>query len=80
LPIFDPKKVTINPSPILSRFNSARLFSVPKFEKKLKGFHFADVAEIKEAVTEGLKKVQQEEFSAASQKLYDRAKACIYAN
>ena len=24
--------------------------------------------------------VQKEEFSAASQKLYDRSKACIYAN
>ena len=40
---------------------------------KLKGLHFADVAEIKEAVTDELKKVQKEEFSAASQKLYDRA-------
>jgi hypothetical protein len=27
-----------------------------------------------------LKKVQKEEFSAAFQKLYDRAKTCIYAN
>ena len=47
---------------------------------KLKGLHFADVAEIQEAVTDELKKVQKEEFSAAFQKLYDRAKACIYAN
>jgi len=46
---------------------------------KLKGLHFADVAEIQEAVTE-LKKVQKEEFSAALQKLYDREKSCIYAN
>jgi len=45
---------------------------------KLKGLHFADVAEIQEAVTDELKKVQKEEFSAAFQKLYDRAKACIY--
>jgi hypothetical protein len=29
---------------------------------KLKGLHFADVAEIKEAVTDELKKVQKEEF------------------
>jgi hypothetical protein len=43
---------------------------------KLKGLHFADGAEIQEAVTDVLKKVQQEEFSAAFQKLYDRAKAC----
>ena len=47
---------------------------------KLKGLHFADVAEIQEAVTDELKKVQKEEFSAAFQKLYDHAKACIYAN
>jgi hypothetical protein len=49
-------------------------------EMKLKGLHFADVAEIKEAVTDELKKVQKNEFLAAFQKLYDRAKACIYAN
>jgi hypothetical protein len=47
---------------------------------KLKGLHLADVAEIQEAVTDGLKKVQKEEFSATFQKLYDRTKACIYAN
>jgi len=42
---------------------------------KLKGLHFADVAEIQDE----LKKVQKEEFSAAFPKLYSRAKACIYA-
>jgi hypothetical protein len=47
---------------------------------KLKGLHFADVADIQEAVNDELKKVQTEEFSAAFRKLYDRAKACIYAN
>jgi len=47
---------------------------------KLKGLHFANVAEIQEAVTDELKKVKKEEFSAAFQKLYDREKACIYAN
>ena len=48
---------------------------------KLKGLHFADVAEIQEAVTDKLKKVQKkQELSAAFQKLYDRAKACLYAN
>jgi hypothetical protein len=36
-----------------------------------------DVAEIQEAVTDELKKVQKKEFSAAFQKLYDGAKACI---
>jgi len=44
---------------------------------KLKGLHFADVAEIQEAVTDELKKVQKEEFWAAFQKLHDCAQACI---
>ena len=39
-----------------------------------------DVAGIQEAVTNELQKVQKEEFSAAFQKLYNHAKACIYAN
>jgi len=47
---------------------------------KLKGLHFADVAEIQESVTDWLKKVQKEKISAAFQKLYDRAKAYMYAN
>jgi len=47
---------------------------------KLKGLHFGDVAKIQEAVTDELKKVQKEEFSAAFQKLYDHAKACIYVS
>ena len=49
--------------PVLYRFISARLISVPQ-----------------EAVTDELKKVQKQEFSAALQKLYDHTKACIYAN
>ena len=36
------------------------------------------VAEIQEAVTDELKKVQKQEFSPALQKLYGRAKAYIY--
>jgi hypothetical protein len=44
----------------------------------LKGLHIVDIAYIQEAVTDELKKVQKEEFSAAFQKLYDCAKACIY--
>ena len=35
---------------------------------------------LQEAVTDELKKVRREEFSAAFQKLYDGAKACIYSN
>jgi hypothetical protein len=38
----------------------------------LKGLHFADVAEIQEAVADELKKFQKEEFSATFQKLLDR--------
>jgi transposase len=64
-------------SPDLSRPN---YFLFPKLKMKLKGLHFADVAEIQEAVTDELKNVQKEEFSAAFQKLYDRAKAYIYAS
>ena len=55
-------------------------FLFPKLKMKLKGLHFADVVEIQEAVTDELKKVQKDEFLAAFQKLYDCAKACIYAN
>jgi hypothetical protein len=39
-----------------------------------------DVAENKEAVTDELKKFKKEEFSAGFHKLYDRAKACMYAS
>jgi hypothetical protein len=39
-----------------------------------------DVAEIREVITDELKKAQKEEFLAAFQKLYDHAKACIYAS
>jgi histone-lysine N-methyltransferase SETMAR len=55
-------------------------FRFPKLKMKLKGLHFADVAEILETVTDELRKVQKEEFSSAFQRLYDREKACIYAN
>jgi hypothetical protein len=44
---------------------------------KLKGLHFADGVENQEAVTDKLKKVQKEKLSAAFQKLYASANACI---
>ena len=45
-------------------------FLFPRLKKmKLKGLHFADAVEIQEDVTDELKKVQKEEFSAAFQKL-----------
>jgi hypothetical protein len=52
-------------------------FLFPTLKMKLKGLHFADVAEIQESVTVELKKFQQEEFSAAFQKLYDRVNLYI---
>jgi histone-lysine N-methyltransferase SETMAR len=55
-------------------------FLFPELKMKLKGLHFTNAAEIQEAGTNELKKVQKEEFSAAFQKLYDHVKACIYAN
>jgi histone-lysine N-methyltransferase SETMAR len=55
-------------------------FLFPKLKMKLKGFYFSDVAEIQLYVSDQFKKVQKEKFSAAFQKLHDRAKACIYAN
>jgi hypothetical protein len=42
---------------VLSRLISTGLFSVPQFENELKRLHFADVAEIQEAVNDELKKV-----------------------
>ena len=54
-------------TPVLSRCISARLFSFPRLKINWKGLHFADVAEIQVAVTDELKKVQKEEFSAAFQ-------------
>jgi hypothetical protein len=67
-------------NPVLSRFISARLLLFHKLKLKIKVLHFVDVAEIQEAVTDELKKVQKEEFSAAFRKLYHSAKAFIHAN
>jgi hypothetical protein len=76
-----PKNVTtLYHRPHFPDLSSHRLFSVLQVEIVVKNLHFADVNEIQEAVTDELKKVQKEEFPAAFQKLYDSAKACIYAN
>jgi len=45
----------------------------------LQWLHFVDVAEIQEAVNDEFRKVQKEGILAGFQKMYDRAKACIYA-
>jgi len=77
---FWPKKLLqpLSP-PYAPDFSPSDYFLFPKLKMKLKGLYIVDVAEIQEAVTDELKKVQNEKFSAAFQKLYDRAKACIYA-
>jgi len=49
-------------------------FLFPKLKMKLKGLHFMDVAEIEEAVTDELKKVQKKRNF---QQLFDHAKASI---
>jgi hypothetical protein len=81
LPIFDPKNITtLYHPPYSPDLSPPGYFLLPKLKIKLKGLHFADIAEIQEAVTDELKKVQKGEFSAAFQKLYDRATACLFAN
>jgi hypothetical protein len=61
--IFDPKKCyNPLPPPVLSRFISTRLFSVSQVENEVKWTHFADVAEIQEAVIDELKKAQKRNF------------------
>jgi hypothetical protein len=59
LPIFDPSKMLqpfITPR-ALQIYIPPDYFLFPKLKMKLKGLHFADVAEIQEAVTDELKKV-----------------------
>jgi hypothetical protein len=81
LPIFDPKNVTtLYHPPYYPYLSQPDYFLFSNLKMKLKGLHFADVAEIQEAVTDELKMLQKEECSAAFQKLYDRTKACIHAN
>jgi histone-lysine N-methyltransferase SETMAR len=81
LSIFDPKNVTtFYHSPYSPDLSPLEYFLFPKLKIKFKGLQFADVAEVQEAATDELKKFQTEKFSATFQKLYDRAKAGIYAN
>jgi hypothetical protein len=49
----------------------------PKMKVRLKELPFEDD---EKSITDELQKIQKEEFSAAFQKLYDRAKPYIYAN
>jgi len=73
-----PKNVTtLYSNPYSPELSLPDYFLFPQLKMKLKELQFADVAETQGVVTDELKKVQKEEFSAAFQKLYDRAKACI---
>jgi hypothetical protein len=66
LKIFDPKKCYNPLSPPYSPdLSLPDYFLFPKLKIKLKGLHFEDDAEIQEAITDELKKVQIVEFSAA---------------
>jgi len=60
---FDPQNVkTLYHTSYSSDLSPIDYFLFPKLKMKLKGLHFADVAEIQEAVTDELKKFQKEEF------------------
>jgi hypothetical protein len=65
---------------VLSRFISARLFSLPQVENEIKRAPFGGYYCDPKAVNDELKNVQKDEFSPAFQKLYDCAKSCIYAS
>jgi len=70
LPIFDPKKCSTLYHPLYCPdLSLPDYFLFPKLKMKFKALHFVDVAEIQEAMTDELKKIQKEEFSAAFQKL-----------
>jgi hypothetical protein len=68
------KNVTTLYSPDLS---PPGYFLFLKFKTKLKRLHFADFAEIQEVVSDELKKVHKEKFSAVFQQLYKCAKTYI---
>jgi len=53
------------PTPYSPDISPPDYFLFPKLKMKLKGLHFADVAEIQGTVTDELKKVQKKEISAA---------------
>jgi hypothetical protein len=55
-------------------------FLFPKFKMKLKNNSTLRMLLRSKKRNWWINKVQKEEFSAAFRKLYDRAKACIYAN
>jgi hypothetical protein len=59
--------ITQPPNPYSPDLSPPDYFLLPKLNMKLKALHFADVVEIQGAVTDELKKVQNEEFSETVQ-------------
>jgi len=83
LPIFDPKNVTtLYPPPRYCPYLSLPdYFLLPKVNKKLKDLHFADVAEIQEAVTNELKKFKKRGIFGSFSETLRRRKSlyvCVY--
>jgi len=78
---FDPQKCynTLS-NPVLSGLNSARLFSFPQVENKVNSTPFWGCCWNPSSRNGWIKEGLKEEFSADFRKLYDGAKACIYAN
>ena len=52
-------------------------FLFPKLKMKLKELHFADIAEIQEAVTDELKKVQKGILGSFSETVRPRKSLCV---
>ena len=79
---FWPKKMLqpfITPPPYSSDLSLPDYFLFPKLKMKLKGLHFADIAEIQEAVADELKKVQKRGiFSIFSKTVQLRKSLYIY--
>jgi len=59
LPVFDPKMLQLFINLYFPDLSPPDYFQFPKLKMKLKGLHWTDVAEIQEAVTAELKKVQK---------------------
>jgi hypothetical protein len=78
--IFDPKKVTtLYHSPYSPDLSPPGYFMFPKLKMNLEGLHFADVAEIQEAVTDELQRYKTRKFRQLSINC-TIALNCIYAN
>ena len=68
------------PSPVLSRFISARLFSVPQVENEDKRTPLCGCCWDQRSRNRWIKEGPKREIFSSFQKLYDGAKGCIYAS